>query len=156
MDPPWPNRHPDVEAGGPAVAQVGVLTGDSGTMGAAALLLGRADLTLRTADSVDGLLEVVRGGAVQAVVVDPEVGGGWPVDVADRLAVELRAAVPLILVCGIAHDATLIEQRINRADVRVLLREHLTPEQLAVVVRGAIAGYRGPSAIVSPARDSGR
>ena len=130
------------DAGGLPLARVVALTDKAGALGCADPVLHIAGFAVTRAGSLTDLLQMARSGAVDVVLADPELGDGWSVDVADRLARELHAAAPVVLVCRTRVDAETIEARIARPGVHVLLDEHLTPDGLGQTLTGAIATYR--------------
>ena len=141
MEPESTGRQASNARGGKPVVRVAVLTDTSGALGSSALALDARSLLVNRA-SLAELVQLASAGAVDLVLADPGIGDGWPTDTAERLVRELQSTVPLILVCESAADAKLIEARLGRAEAGILLRDHLTPEQLVTAIRGAIVNFQ--------------
>ncbi len=137
-----PPSQPNSDAGVAASLRVTALVGADRSLGTAALLLEAPGLSVSEAASLWELLELARGGSVAAIVADPEQGEGWTVDVAEQIVIQAQGVVPVTLICRHAADAQLIEQRVNRQEVSVLLHEGLTAQQLGSIVAGAVAMHR--------------
>lgn len=129
------------DAAATPLLRLGALKGTDGSLGTAALLLEVAGVTAVEAMSVPDLVDLARSGGVAAVVVDPELGDGWPIDTAEQIATALRDNAPVIVVCGNSHDAKILEQRIGGSGVYVLQHSGLTAQQLIDIVKGAVAAH---------------
>lgn len=134
-------------AGAMPKPHIGILINADGALGIAAMLIDAADLTTIEAESVLALTGLAQSGSVDAVVLDPELGDGWPIDIAEQVAVAVRGIRPLIVVCRQAHDAQLIKGRTAGNSVFVLHDAGLTPEKLIAVVKGAIATHQARSGV---------
>lgn len=121
--------------------RVGALKAVDGSLGTTAMLLKLADLMTAEAVSVSTLVDLARNGSIAAVVVDPEMGEGWPIDTVEQIVNELRDSAPVIMVCGNEHDAEIIEKRIAKSGLTMLRHTGLTAEKLAAAVRGAVAAH---------------
>jgi len=104
-------------------------------------LLGRAaGLAVRAARTLDELVALAEAGAADAAVVDPELGEGWPTDVAEAALRRLGGRVPLVLACRSPLDAAVLEARVSgREAVVVLVRDRLGADGLAAVLLGEAA-----------------
>ena len=142
MDPKSTGRQASNAIGGQPGVRVAVLTDKSGALGSSALALDAPSLVVNRGASLEELVQLASAGAVDLVLADPGIGDGWPTETAERLVRGLQSTVPLILVCESAADAKLIEARLGRAEVGILLRDHLTPEQLVTAIRGAIVNFQ--------------
>ena len=137
-------------AGAEPATRVGILTGGDGSLGTAALLLEVAGLATVEARSVTELQALVRDSGIAAVVVDPELGDGWAVETAETVAAAIGGRLPVMLLCRHAHDAQVIQQRVAGPAISVLLHEELTAEQLATIIKGAIAAQGVRPKAVAP------
>ena len=140
-----PLQHADT---GPA-SRIGILTGSDGSLGVSVMLLDVAGLAAVEARSVTELQALVRGGGVAAVVMDPELGDGWPVDVAEQAAGAMGEQVPVVLLCRHAHDAHVIQQRVSSTTVAVLVSGQFHADQLKSIIKGAIAVHRARSGSIT-------
>ena len=103
-------------------------------------LLGRAaGLAVRAARTLDELVALAEAGAADAAVVDPELGEGWPTDVAEAALRRLGGRVPLVLACRSAADAAVLEARLGEPGAVVLVRDRLGADGLAAVLLGEAA-----------------
>jgi hypothetical protein len=118
-----------------------MLAGKVDAPGIAELLAGGHGLILDLAPSMSALIDRARSGRVDVVVFEADRGEGWPVEAAERMAVNLREVVPLIVVCGAAHDQDLMEQCLAGTGATVLRHEPLTAELLQIAVRGMLAKW---------------
>lgn len=129
------------DAAAAPLLRLGALKGADGSLGTAALLLEVAGVTTVEVVSVPALVDLARNGSIAAVVIDPELGDGWPIDTAEQIATALRDNAPVIVVCGNSHDAEILEQRIGRSGACVLQHAGLTAQQLVDIVKGAVAAH---------------
>lgn len=114
---------------------VAVLEAGSGLAG----LLATAGAEVRPAAEIDQLVELVKAGGVEAVVVDPELPEGWPVDIAERAVEQFGERVPVAVVCRSRRDADMIGHRLVGRGAAVLTRDGLSSVRLAAILTGEVA-----------------
>lgn len=103
------------------------------------MLAGEPDILLDRCERLEdagSLVDRHRAQVLVAVVDAP--GGEWPASIALRLQTALPETLPIVIVCEASSDAAAIESQAAPL-TSVVLRERMTPEALAAVVRGAAA-----------------
>ena len=125
----------------PMPPRVVVLANVDGSLGAATMLLEVPGISITEVRTAKELVQLVRGGGIAAAVLDPELGGGWPVDTAEQVVNGIQDLVPLILVCRCTADAVLLASRTSRSGATVLRAEALTWVRLDAVVKGTVAAH---------------
>lgn len=87
-------------------------------------------------DTLEQALARCRAGAVQVVVVSPDLPGAWPADVVDRLVEACDGRASIVLLCDSEADFALFRRRLATTGAAVLRRRTVSPDQLARIVLG--------------------
>lgn len=112
-------------------------------LGVLAPFLGSAEIELTVVNGVPELIEAARRQPPDVVLLDPELGQAWPVDLAETVVQALGEQVPVIVTCRSREDARHIEHRLGPHAATVLpILDGGDAHELLSGLRGLIAAQR--------------
>lgn len=100
------------------------------------LLCSLERLSVRHVQDVESLRLLLLQGAIDAVVVDPELPEGWPITVSRQVAELADGVAPLIIVCRNDLDEQQIASHVKRHNVVVVSGTGLSPDRVDAILAG--------------------